>query len=76
MTVRELFVLADAHGIADEELDEVQAYLNMPSSAIERGVCAMCKHRKTDVCPWPQSAKIAYPICLTFKKKKLADNSR
>lgn len=69
MTVRELFVLADAHGIADEDLEEVQTYLKMPTSVIERGVCGDCKHRKTDVCPWPQMAKITCPICLTFEKK-------
>lgn len=69
MTVRELFVLADAHGIADEDLEEVQTYLKLPTSVIERGVCGDCKHRKTDMCQWPKSAKISCPICLTFEKK-------
>lgn len=69
MTVRELFVLADAHGIADEDLEEVQNYLKLPTSVIERGVCGDCKHRKTDMCHWPKSAKISCPICLTFEKK-------
>ena len=69
MTVRELFVLADAHGIADEDLEEVQTYLKLPTSVIERGVCCDCKHRKTDMCPWPKSEKITCPICLKFEKK-------
>ena len=69
MTVRELFVLAYAHGMADEDLEEVQTYLKLPTSVIERGVCGDCKHRKTDMCPWPKSANIACPICLTFEKK-------
>ena len=69
MTVRELFVLANARGIADEDLEEVQTYLKLPTSVIERGVCGDCKHRKTDMCPWPKSANIACPICLTFEKK-------
>ena len=69
MTVRELFVLADAHGIADEDLEEVQTYLKLPTSVIERGVCGDCKHRKTDMCHWPKSAKISCPICLAFEKK-------
>ena len=67
-TVQEFYEEAVKYGVQDEPIDEVTQFLLAPKS---RGVCGICKHRKTYECPWPNSSKLASPICMEFEPKPL-----
>lgn len=71
MTVRELYKGAKELNLLDEDIDEVESLFRLPPEVFNRGVCGLCKHRKTDICPWPHTARCGAPICLTFEKKEI-----
>lgn len=68
MTVKELYDKAVRYGLQDEPVDEVSRLIPIQ---MERGVCGLCTKRKTDKCPWPNSSKLAAPICLEFARKEV-----
>lgn len=68
MTVQELYNEAFKINATDEDIHEVQSYLILQDGVYRpKALCALCVHRKTDKCPFPNQARLADVPCLSYE---------